>query len=193
MGLGGAGAQGLDAEGEVLGQFGEQGDLRRVEGVCRVGEDAEVAEGRPIRLQGQGDHGAEAVAQGRVGPGREVAAVGQVAQDDRLAALAGDAAGAAAVAGVGPGQRLRGGKGPVLLSRMGHHADPRAAAAARIADPGEAVAAHLDQVGAEGVEESALVQGAGQAAVAAGEDRVGAAQTPQVLASACPVLTRGPR
>ena len=117
--------------------------------------------------------------QGRVGPGGEVAAVEQVAQDDPVPALAGDAAGAAAVSGVCRGE-YRSGEAPVPLSGMGHHADPPAAPPG-VADPREAVAAHLDQVGAEGVEEGALIHGTGEAAVAAGEDGVGSAQAPQVL------------
>jgi hypothetical protein len=63
---------------------------------------------------------------------------------------------------------------------MGNQADARVAAPA-VADPDEAVTAHLDQVDAKGAEEGALIDGAGEATIAAGEDGVGAVQAPQVM------------
>ena len=53
LGLGGAGAPGLDAEGAVRGELVEQGRVRAVEGVWRVGEDAEVAEGPRSACRGR--------------------------------------------------------------------------------------------------------------------------------------------
>ena len=100
----GAGAQGLDAEGEVVAQFRQQLDFRFVEGVGFGSVDAQRTDDLARDPQRVGEIGGVAVFCRQFAPQREAGVGADIVGDLRLAAADGAADRPLAALGVGPGE-----------------------------------------------------------------------------------------
>ena len=177
----GAGAQRLDAVGQVVRQFREQFHLGGVEGVHLGGIQHQHPEHFPGVAQGQRHHGGETALRGLLAPGREGRVGLEIMADGDLAGADGGADGStSALAGVRPGD-LRFLQVALVTARAGDDAHSFILVILRVTHPRHPVAALFDNQPAEVLQQVGFGGGAHQHLVALADGFQRAVLDPEIL------------
>ena len=178
-----SGAQGLQAECEVLRGFGENLHLLLFERVGLGRGDGQRAEYLALESQWQREHRTDAALAGQLTPSLRIRIRRGVADDAGLAGTDGDAGGAAPMLVIGPGQALRVRRRGVIAGQR-QWGDRLARVVLGTHHPRRVVAGLLDHDATDLAQQRCLLLGPKQCAVAA-------AQGSQRPGDACEFLLLG--
>ncbi len=172
------GAQHHDAERHVPREFIQQACFVRREGMGLAGvEDEDAERALIVVLEGQGDDGTKAAAQGAVAPGRGLGVGGDVLDAYRALAAHGGSFRAAAEALVGPGERYPVEK-RVFDTAPGNRTDRAGRIVLAISDPGHPIPGFVADDAADVVEQGLFVLCTQQRLVAGAQRAQFAVQPP---------------